>query len=331
MLPMTWMVPSEAELEALLAAGEAWKWYHDPEGNIIAYAPGYDHIGDIDWVSKGRLGAMNPLWNEPGGHQGYVFASMEEDGPKHPTGMVAAFYDNMQDEANAYDGVFRWGSSPLFPGFDADTFKVDGILRPQHHCPWCAINPWDGLLYTSPFNPPYDASQDISYLYRFDIHNRTVLTLQELRALAFPLHVVRFLGGQTATSLPVFAFAGVFPIKGHLTRIQGGSFSTDGSLFLASDGEDSEEAPNPGLWRISMLTGQVLDKVGINREYDPYSKWYRDWESQEVEGVCLSGGSQGSGSGPGSDGQDRYLCTGVWWWKGGGGNDWVFLKARRVP
>ncbi len=322
LLSMIRQVSTKQEAEGWLSSGWFWETksmdQENPEGEQRLNAPGYTHIGDVDWVSSSKLAAMNPKWNQAGSHQGYVFAPLEEDGRKRPTGMVAAFFDNMEDNASDQGPVFRWGSSPFLHAFDETTLSVDGVLRPQRSLPWCAVNPWDGLLYTSAFDPPYDAAGDVSYLYRYDIHHRTDLSFQQLRELRFPYHVAGFLqsmlsiGGSTASfSLPVYTFAGVFPVKGHLTRIQGGCFSQDGSLFLASDA-----TKHPGIWRMSMLNGCVLDRVGIYREYSHENLYY----NQEVEGVCIHGG--------GIINDLPRIVSGVWEWNPPAWSDYVFLKHR---
>jgi hypothetical protein len=112
-------------------------------------------------------------------------------------------------------------------------------------------------------------------------------------------------------------------------------------LFLASDGEDTNEANHPGIWRVSMLNGHVLDRVGINREYDPdvvgpFDGWPWNWDffMQKVEGVCLHSSYQGSTSeaNPGQVPQtNKHICTGVWWWELGRSNDKVFFKTMGIP
>jgi len=330
--PRAW-VPNAQELELFVQGATREVW------GVFGGAPGYDHCGDIDWVSSDLLARMNPKWAVPGKHTGFVFAPYEEDGGKRPTAMVASYFDDMETPGRKHDGVFRWGSSPLVHSFDDNSLVTDGILRPQHECPWCAINPWDGLLYTSVFNPPYSQQQNKSFLLKYDINDRILLSIGALRKLQFPLHVARFLGGDSVVELPVYRFAGVCKLEGKLERIQGGCFSQDGCLYLASDrGRDAGSDARPGILRFSMLTGALLDSIGINRDDDPEdlifgallpAKW-PDWSVQEVEGVCLSPLHcyEHTGLAANQAFVSRYVCSGVWQKEVGYGDDVVYFKYR---
>ncbi len=81
----------------------------------------------------------------------------------------------------------------------------------------------------------------------------------------------------------------------------------------------------------NLLHGDVLDRVGIYRQYD-HDGGFFDWAVQEVQGVCLHTDSSGSVSGA-EDGHvpqsNRHICTGVWWRRPVRG-DVVFLKTREV-
>jgi hypothetical protein len=102
-------------------------------------------------------------------------------------------------------------------------------------CPWCAIDPGDGLLYTSPFDTD-----------RLSVH-RPVHSDEE-----FALEHVRDVPLRTADDSAL-----------RLERVQGGAFAGPGQLWLSSD------RPDGGIHGIDVRTGQRIVHQPV--PYDPHA------------------------------------------------------------
>jgi hypothetical protein len=119
-------------------------------------------------------------------HDGQVYAALEGS-PKSPHG--TALY--LVDETLEF--------SQLVP-----LLGEDGGAPPQGgSMPWCAVHPWNGLVYSSPFGDSDDVTTVFAYEWADD-------GLRNVPSEGIPLRV---------------------PIR----RVQGGCFSPNGHLYLTSD------------------------------------------------------------------------------------------------
>lgn len=96
------------------------------------------------------------------------------------------------------------------------------VTTPDGHFSWCAVNPWNGLLYTSAWN-------HASALYAFD----------------------RSTGARRAQN--------DIALDGVVDRVQGGSFSPNGRIYLASD----DKSGKAGIYAFGLPTGRRLGCVAI--------------------------------------------------------------------
>lgn len=141
---------------------------------------------------------------------------------------------------------------PVILVFDASLNVVrSGKLTTtrQQHAPWCAVHPWNGLVYTS-------EGDSVSTLYAYDAHTFSFIG-------HFRLYDAN---GQAET----------------LNSIQGGCFSQNGRLYLASGNTDDIRC-------YSMLNGRLMGSMPVS-----YSKGFPEYE--EMEGIAiwdLSGSGQG--------------------------------------
>jgi len=144
--------------------------------------------------------------------------------------------------------------------FDARTLRYLSAadMGPQPtNAPWCAISPWDGLLYSSPFD-------GVAELTGYQMSFRgDALTLTPVRGL----RLFDEFGEPT-----------------HVDRVQGGAFSPgSGLIYLVSDtGSDG------GIFVFDARTGIKVGRIWIG---------YKTGWGQELEGVavCPSGGAPGIG------------------------------------
>lgn len=107
----------------------------------------------------------------------------------------------------------------------------NGGRPPQSHFPWCAVNPLNGLLYSSDFD---NVDQVFAYAPGRDYKHVDTLKLSKTTH-----------------------------------RVQGGCFSPEGKLYLASDSSHDIRG-------FSSLTGSYLGSASIQVEE----------KDQEVEGIC---------------------------------------------
>ncbi len=144
------------------------------------------------------------------------------------------------------------GTTPARVGvFDGDLAYRGSAALPEQgdSCPWCAVNPADGLVYSS----------------RFDTDHLSVYRPRWSRTgdEAFDLEHVR--------DVPLVSEDGA---RLSLDRVQGGAFSPVGHLYLTGDTADG------GLFGIDTSSGQRVIHVVI--PYEP------GWpEHQVIEGVTV--------------------------------------------
>lgn len=155
---------------------------------------GSDHIGDIDY------------------HGGLIYAALE--------GPIQIATIDPRNPSKGFEGHRLQGANA-------------GDSPPQTSNPWCAINPWDGLLYTSDFDRidrvnGYDPRQD-------------------------------------------YKFRGSIVLSGaDVINVQGGVFSDNGHLLLSSGfykpgHSDAEDGYNE-IRCFSALNGKFLGSTSIARE-----------------------------------------------------------------
>ena len=124
--------------------------------------------------------------------------------------------------------------------------------------PWCAINPWNGFLYSSKFGEPPRWEEDPS-----------------------GTGLGRLVDWDPVTEVHCYDPADNFthkrslPIMGEpLHKLQGGCFSTNGHLYLTSDHTQQIRA-------YSALNGAFLGDKWV--DYDKSGLTY----TQEIEGICI--------------------------------------------
>lgn len=123
--------------------------------------------------------------------------------------------------------------------------------------PWCAINPWNGNLYSSIFgnNQGEDDDGDVDGLYVYDPDDN-------------------------------FNYKGYFPIGGGIIhRVQGGYFSRNGQLYLSVDTEPHEFGE---IRAYSALNGSFLGSKHITYEDD---MTYGELENTSIMHLIHSDGS----------------------------------------
>jgi hypothetical protein len=219
-------------------------------------------------------------------------------------------------------GLCPEASSPLlYPAasIDGPPDEQVGALHAQCSCPWVALNPWDGLLYSALFDPHAGPKGGI-LVHVYDVNDRIPISKWAVQNLEDQLRIPQALFDALDTDgdgvVWVFRFVRAVELGASLQRIQGGCFSNDGCLFLINDVEG-----NHGVWRFSMLNGALLDVIGVDREESFKA------EPQECEGICLYGSAAPYALGQGNGGQS-FVCATVW--EGEGGTDFVWLKRMKL-
>jgi hypothetical protein len=151
----------------------------------------YDHMGDIDY------------------YDGFVFAPFEKGGGSTATALIGIF-----DASNLH-----------FIGWD--------YVAPEQGigAPWVAVNPADGLLYSSPFD-------DVSSLlvYKFNINGGNLSLTLDHRC-----HLKR----RNGKSLKI-------------SGIQGAVFTDNNLLFIVSDKESTR-----GIYEFEMPEARMIDFMPI--------------------------------------------------------------------
>lgn len=135
--------------------------------------------------------------------------------------------------------------TPPFSGWwPAALVGESGGAPPQQGCPWCAVNPWNGLLYSSNFGG--DAPGE-----------------DTLRAYSLDLAAQRFVHVPSADIV----------LREHVRDIQGGVFSKNGHVLLASNHTNDIRC-------FSVLNGQYLGRASIQKDDS-------STVAEEVEGLTI--------------------------------------------
>lgn len=113
-------------------------------------------------------------------------------------------------------------------------FTLGGSSSPQGgNMPWCAINPWNGLLYSSIFgnnDPDEDDFGNVDKVHAYDPNNNFI-HLKDLKLHGQILH-----------------------------RVQGGCISKNGHLYLACDTVEHEKGH---IYAYSMINGSFLGSLEL--------------------------------------------------------------------
>ena len=203
-------------------------------------------------------------------------------------------------DLDVYDGLlyvaiegphgFLTISADLDPGtarferLPADSPQSGGV-------PWCAVNPWDGLLYSSDFDnrvPP----PEVRTIRHHAEPRLTYEDFWERRSGEY--------GAIYGYDRETFEYVRTVRLERPVLRIQGGCFSENGHLLLASDAKPrlSIAGPSPkpgsldyevsrrGIKVFNAATGAYLGSADVTREYGPDLMVARAWY-QELEGICI--------------------------------------------
>lgn len=166
-------------------------------------------------------------------------------------GIPVPGYDHFGDP-DCHAGVvyvpLEGGQPPMVAAFAADTLRFlgAGALTAQTQAPWCAVHPSNGLLYTSDFNGARAV----------DPQPATPLVLQ-VYARTFGADGASF----TLTHVGNFPLVGADGAGIVVNRVQGGTFSPNGHLYLVSD------TAGGGILGFDVLTGRLVTHHAVN--YQP--------------------------------------------------------------
>jgi hypothetical protein len=143
--------------------------------------------------------------------------------------------------------------TPPFTGWwSAALVGENGGAPPQSDCPWCAVNPWNGLLYSSNFG---NDGEDTLRAYQFDPPN------------------ARFVHAPSAD----------IALQEQVRDIQGAVFSKNGHVLLASNYSDDIRC-------YSVLNGRYLGRAAIEKDgsWDVAEEieGITIWEEISYEGVA---------------------------------------------
>ena len=144
---------------------------------------------------------------------------------------------------------------------DLETVRIASVSNdPDPGLGWCAINPWNGYLYTS-------LGSYVKQIHAYDPSNN-------------------------------YEYEGSLELDGpQLNGLQGGCFSTNGHLYLTSDLFVTKKYDKPPATKdirgYSALNGAFLGSRTVSYDHDP-SSWPRVRE--EMEGLALANASFGGGS-----------------------------------
>ncbi|MGE5662006.1 MAG: hypothetical protein ACM3X1_07125 [Ignavibacteriales bacterium] len=199
------------------------------------------------------------------------------------------------------------GGKGVIALFDAETLNYivssDPLTSQEGSVPWCAINPLNGLLYSSKFKDSY---------LSLCVYDRAVLSTTSPDKGIFRLELT-FLG-----NFDLYDEDGNRIV---INAIQGGVFSKNGHFYLvcdtAHDKRDKGEVRNSGIYGFDMLTGRrVFHKVV------PYNPSFHI--DEELEGIDIW--DLDSGGAPNIGGQIHLLMTNYNWYE----NDNIYLKHFRI-
>jgi hypothetical protein len=166
--------------------------------------------------------------------------------------------DRLLVPVEATGGVRHRGKIAVFNSKNLNFIGSAELYRNKDdRAPWCAINPLDGLLYTSSFcDPCPDPNKFVLYVYAPIITNNSI--------------DLKFKG-----EFELFDTDGKPAL---IDRIQGGCFSSSGHLYLSSDTDRSREYGR--LYVFDMLSGRKIHSIGVPRKR-------RKVRSQELEGITV--------------------------------------------
>ena len=243
---------------------------------------GCDHFGDLDY------------------RDGRLFVPVERG---KDIGFVSRFLaPNLEYDAE--------GISPL-------VYFKNGSLVAQGHAPWCAINPWDGYLYTSEYEP-YDEPSGCSLIQVYDPFTFWVVPSADWAASGLPADVFDAMSSAAVGGIPVMSHVKTLCIADKLRYVQGGCFSRWGHLYLSMDSMEYEDAIARVVC-INMATGTILEQSAMSvQEYDYTAAASRFVTDEELEGICLS-----------QVGENVYLNALVWDYNVGD-DDVVYFKRLAV-
>jgi hypothetical protein len=229
--PVLWKIPKGLNLADTFDCGE-----FGVECAYTRLTPSelsqYDHVGDIDHYQ------YNPT-------TGFVLLSLENSEKAVPPAI--AVYD------------------PVDLGYiaHAELGRPPGLPQPKN-CPWVAVNPADGVVYTT-----HDDAEGKAWKYEVnwgDLADERVMTLQYTGTLEF----------LDENGTP-------FDVGG-----QGGAFSESGELFYSTNGGVDTNYERDGIHVFDMETRRRIARSPATGE-DP--KWYFwfpwDWGECEPEGLTV--------------------------------------------
>jgi hypothetical protein len=121
--------------------------------------------------------------------------------------------------------------------------------------PWCAINPWNGYLYSSIAGDDEASAFGVDRVYAYDLSGNK------------------------------FAFMGELPLEGGIMhRVQSGCFSKNGHLYLAADSysQDGQLLNGGEIRSYSALNGAFLGSLRLL-----YDRRYWPGEAEELECIWI--------------------------------------------
>jgi hypothetical protein len=154
------------------------------------------------------------------------------------------------------------GKIALHRGEDLHYIGSAKLEETEYHAPWCAINPRNGLLYTSTFYDRRDSRPLILKVYEPTIPG---------------------IPSDSPFSLTCKGDFQLYDGSGSpltINRIQGGTFDPDGNLYLVSDSGNDDA----GIHAFDMIFGRRLIKLHIKYDRTPLEE---GGPQQELEGITF--------------------------------------------
>ncbi|MFC7450663.1 hypothetical protein [Rhodococcus daqingensis] len=236
--PAQWTKPNEGKFASKDwtescqgATHDSSHWYvssnHDGKRRVYRLTLGNDVVDyvDVEGAGSDHLGAIDY-------HDGRIYCAME-----NPVQIVVI-------DAPPF---IRWRAAALV--------SESGGNPPQHKCSWCAVNPWNGLLYSSS-----NGWYDIEDILANRLEEKGVDTL----------HAYRFdSAGQRFVHVPTAKIV----LREKVWKIQGAVFSKNGHVLLSSDHSNDIRC-------YSILNGRYLGHAAIPKD----GGWP---ELEEVEGLTI--------------------------------------------